>query len=71
MTPRNLATCLAPTLFYPSAKFGGMDAAMHHIGHALNLIDVSSDSDPYMNAGRGCRACADTPHVSFRLTCRR
>jgi hypothetical protein len=71
MTPRNLATCLAPTLFYPSAKFGGMDAAMHHIGHALNLIDVSFDSDPYMNAGRGCRACVDALHVSFRLTCRR
>lgn len=71
MTPRNLATCLAPTLFYPSAKFGGMDAAMHHIGHALNLIDVSSDSDPYMSAGWGSRACANAPHAFFRFTCRR
>lgn len=41
MTPRNLATCLAPTLFYPSAKVGGMDVAMQSIGHALNLVDVS------------------------------
>lgn len=54
MTPRNLATCLAPTLFYPSAKFGGMDAAMHHIGHALNLIDVSSDSIPYTESIHEC-----------------
>jgi hypothetical protein len=71
MTPRNLATCLAPTLLYPSAKFGGMDAAMHHIGHALNLIDVSLDSDPYLDAGRGWWACPDAPHVFFRFTCRR
>jgi hypothetical protein len=41
MTPRNLATCLAPTLFFPSQSYGGRAAAMTSIGHAINLIDVS------------------------------
>ena len=47
MTPRNLATCLAPTLFFPSVKLGGMESAIHHIGHALNLVDVSLELRKY------------------------
>jgi len=41
MTPRNLATCFAPTLFWPGPADGGRDGGMRYIGHALNLIDVS------------------------------